>query len=70
MLLLLDEIDAALDEPNGARVAGLLAQLARHSQAVARLGPPEPMRVCERHTHRFTGASVAHGARGLHGLGR
>ena len=35
MVLLMDEIDAALDESNAARVAALLKQLARRTQVIA-----------------------------------
>ena len=47
MLLLMDEVDAALDESNAARVAALLKELSRTSQVIAISHRPELHRTAD-----------------------
>ena len=53
MLLLMDEVDAALDDVNAARVAALLKELSARSQVVAISHRPEFHRAAD-HTIKLT----------------
>uniref|UniRef100_A0A6U5LFS3 RecF/RecN/SMC N-terminal domain-containing protein n=1 Tax=Calcidiscus leptoporus TaxID=127549 RepID=A0A6U5LFS3_9EUKA len=64
MVLLLDEIDAALDEANAARIGSLLASIAAHTQVVAISHRPEFLALAHKliHLHKSHDQTVA-GAR-------
>ena len=60
MLLLMDEVDAALDESNASRVAALMKKLSMQSQVVAISHRVELQRAADHivRLHKVTGATA------------